>query len=328
MLIDNPIEMRDAYAAGDVHIGWATLDMVPLIRGRLRRRGRQCRDDSRVMPRIYPAGRLVERRRRHRRPRGDQDGGRPARQDRSRWPRIPRRTTSCSTCSWPAACSRREVKMDFTRHGVRGGGGLQRRQGHRGRRLLGARHLQPGEGQGEPPAGHHRHRQQADRRRLVRPRRFCAGSSGHHRRPGARHLRRDGGTEAGRQQAESVRELMADGYGLPPADAPGHARRRPQHELGRELPVLRQPEQPDELRAGLEPGLLPLSPDSARSSNQPVQFDQVMDFSIIAKLGRKKSTRRKRTSTRCSSCPSRPSEVQGAEEILTNTVVIHFYPNS
>src|SRR5437870_3827752 len=31
VLIDNPVAMRDAYAAGDVHIGWATLDMVPLF---------------------------------------------------------------------------------------------------------------------------------------------------------------------------------------------------------------------------------------------------------------------------------------------------------
>ncbi len=45
-LIDDPVAMRDAYAAGSVHIGWGTLDMVPLFLESLRR-------DSRVMPRIY-----------------------------------------------------------------------------------------------------------------------------------------------------------------------------------------------------------------------------------------------------------------------------------
>jgi hypothetical protein len=45
-LIDDPVAMRDAYAAGNVHIGWGTLDMVPLFLESLRR-------DSRVMPRIY-----------------------------------------------------------------------------------------------------------------------------------------------------------------------------------------------------------------------------------------------------------------------------------
>src|SRR5919206_1941349 len=46
VLIDDPIAMRDAYAAGNVHIGWATLDMLPLFLEGLRK-------DSRVMPRVY-----------------------------------------------------------------------------------------------------------------------------------------------------------------------------------------------------------------------------------------------------------------------------------
>ena len=45
-LIDDPVAMRDAYAAGNVHIGWATLDMIPLSMEALRK-------DSRVMPRVY-----------------------------------------------------------------------------------------------------------------------------------------------------------------------------------------------------------------------------------------------------------------------------------
>jgi NitT/TauT family transport system substrate-binding protein len=46
VLIDDPVAMRDAYASGDVHIGWATLDMLPLMVEGLRR-------DSRTMPRVY-----------------------------------------------------------------------------------------------------------------------------------------------------------------------------------------------------------------------------------------------------------------------------------
>src|SRR3954470_14262007 len=46
VLIDDPIAMRDAYASGKVHIGWATLDMIPLFVEQLRK-------DSRTMPRIY-----------------------------------------------------------------------------------------------------------------------------------------------------------------------------------------------------------------------------------------------------------------------------------
>src|SRR3954464_13607196 len=46
VLSDDPIAMRDAYAAGSLHVGWATLDMVPLFLEGLRK-------DSRVMPRVY-----------------------------------------------------------------------------------------------------------------------------------------------------------------------------------------------------------------------------------------------------------------------------------
>jgi len=46
VLIDDPISMRDAYASGDLHVGWATLDMLPLFLEGLRK-------DSRVMPRVY-----------------------------------------------------------------------------------------------------------------------------------------------------------------------------------------------------------------------------------------------------------------------------------
>jgi len=46
VLIDDPVAMRDAYAAGNIHIGWATLDMVPLFMEELQK-------DSRIRPRIF-----------------------------------------------------------------------------------------------------------------------------------------------------------------------------------------------------------------------------------------------------------------------------------
>lgn len=52
VLADNPIEMRDAYAAGDFHIGWATVDMMPLfMEGFVDKSGEP--RDSRIMPRIF-----------------------------------------------------------------------------------------------------------------------------------------------------------------------------------------------------------------------------------------------------------------------------------
>src|SRR5205809_714756 len=46
VLIDNPVQMRDTYAAGDIHVGWGTLDMLPLFMPGLSK-------DSRTMPRVY-----------------------------------------------------------------------------------------------------------------------------------------------------------------------------------------------------------------------------------------------------------------------------------
>ena len=45
VLVDDPVAMRDAYAAGTLHVGWATLDMIPLFLEGLRK-------DTRVMPRV------------------------------------------------------------------------------------------------------------------------------------------------------------------------------------------------------------------------------------------------------------------------------------
>ncbi len=52
VLIDNPTQMLDNYVAGEVHIGWATVDMLPLFMERMVDDDGQPLD-SRVMPRIY-----------------------------------------------------------------------------------------------------------------------------------------------------------------------------------------------------------------------------------------------------------------------------------
>lgn len=46
VLIDDPVQMANAFAAGEVHIGWGTVDMLPLLLESLKR-------DSRVMPRVF-----------------------------------------------------------------------------------------------------------------------------------------------------------------------------------------------------------------------------------------------------------------------------------
>lgn len=52
VLIDDPVSMQETYASGAVHIGWATLDMLPLFMERIvDASGKPV--DSRVMPRVF-----------------------------------------------------------------------------------------------------------------------------------------------------------------------------------------------------------------------------------------------------------------------------------
>ncbi|MGE0870596.1 MAG: OmpA family protein [Kofleriaceae bacterium] len=46
VLIDDPVAMGNTFANGSVHVGWATVDMLPLVIQRLKR-------DPRTMPRVY-----------------------------------------------------------------------------------------------------------------------------------------------------------------------------------------------------------------------------------------------------------------------------------
>jgi NitT/TauT family transport system substrate-binding protein len=52
VVIDDPVKMRDAYAAGQVHIGWGTLDMLPLFMGGFVDDTGKPRD-ARIMPRVF-----------------------------------------------------------------------------------------------------------------------------------------------------------------------------------------------------------------------------------------------------------------------------------
>ncbi len=62
--------------------------------------------------------------------------------------------------------------------------------------------------------------------------------------------------------------------------------------------------------------------------NTPVRFDQVMDFSIIQKLGNEEKYKSQRDEYQIQLTPKTVGEIRAESgEILTNTVVIHFYPN-
>jgi hypothetical protein len=64
-------------------------------------------------------------------------------------------------------------------------------------------------------------------------------------------------------------------------------------------------------------------------SNPPVPFDQVMDFSVIQKLGAEPQYGDTKDEYARTLAPKALAAIRAEnEEILTNTVVIHFFPNS
>jgi NitT/TauT family transport system substrate-binding protein len=62
---------------------------------------------------------------------------------------------------------------------------------------------------------------------------------------------------------------------------------------------------------------------------QPTPFDQVMDFSVIQKLAAEPKYASQKNEYDIRFAPAAASTIQGeSDEILTKTVVIHFFPNS
>ncbi len=64
-------------------------------------------------------------------------------------------------------------------------------------------------------------------------------------------------------------------------------------------------------------------------THTPVPFDQVMDFSIIQKLAKEPKYSTQKDEYQVRFTPKAVSEIRAeSDEILTKTVVIHFFPNS
>ena len=156
---------------------------------------------------------------------------------------------------------------------------------------------------------------------------FAKRPSGHHRGPGPRHLRRDGGTE-GRRTAADRGE--ADG-------------RRLQHSRSRRGLGMFGDAHSTNWAENYQFFLNQNNPTNFERvwrqayylyrrigtiKHRPVPFDQVMDFSIIEKLGKEEKYASQKDEYPIQFAPKTTSEVRAEDEILTNTVVIHFFPNS
>ena len=184
-LIDDPVVARDAFAAGESHVLWGTLDMMVLFAPDLMK-------DSRSAPRIFQQvdwssggdGIVV---------RGAIGSVADLKGKTIVYAQNSPSQYFINNLLLNAGVQPSAVKHKFTADRLRGRRGVRRRQVDRRLRVVGARHLQhPREGEGHARPHHHRRGQQADRRRVGGARRLRQGPPRGGQGPGGRHLRGHG----------------------------------------------------------------------------------------------------------------------------------------
>jgi len=126
---------------------------------------------------------------------------------------------------------------------------------------------------------------------------------------------------------KSVAKLMADGYGLPADEAFGMLADAHSTNWAENFQFLMNQNNPTNFERIWDQAYY-IYKRTGKIKNQKVKFDRVMDFSIVEKLGNEPKYKNQTDDYSKEFIASKTSEVRGAEEILTNTVVIHFFPNS
>jgi len=324
VLIDNPIEMRDSYAAGDVHIGWATLDMLPLIvDGFVDGSGNP--RDSRVMPRVYQQvdwsnggdGIVV---RESIKTVTDLRGKRIALAENS-----PSHYFLLNMLV-AGGVQPSEVKMDFTSTAFEAAAAF-----NGDKNIAAAVSWAPDIYNLSKVKGNRLLVTTGTANKLIADVWFARADFAKDQPDIVEGLVRGIFDSMGelKQDAEKQKcaELMATGFGLPPADALGMLGDAHSTNWAENYQFFVNQNNPTNF-ARVWTQAYYLYRQIRTIKNQPVPFDQVMDFSIIAKLGQEEKYRSQRDEYTAQFVPKSTTEVRGAEEILTNTVVIHFYPNS
>jgi NitT/TauT family transport system substrate-binding protein len=127
---------------------------------------------------------------------------------------------------------------------------------------------------------------------------------------------------------KKVSELMAVGYTIPPADALAMLGDAHSTNWAENFQFFINQNNPTNFeRIWLRAYMLYRQIGSI--SHRPVPFDQVMDYSVIQKLAQDEKYSTSKVEYESRVAPKELSVVKGeSEEILTNTVVIHFFPNS
>jgi outer membrane protein OmpA-like peptidoglycan-associated protein len=126
---------------------------------------------------------------------------------------------------------------------------------------------------------------------------------------------------------QGVAKLMATGYSIPESDALGMLGDAHSTNYAENREFFLNQNNPTNFERTWNTAYFLYKKIGAVSQQTP--FDQVMDFSVIQKLGNEAKYASQKNEYDVRFAPTSAGSVQGeSDEILTKTVVIHFFPNS
>jgi NitT/TauT family transport system substrate-binding protein len=325
VLIDNPVAMRDAYASGEVPIGWATLDMVPLfLESFVDSQGNP--RDSRIMPRIYQQvdfsnggdGIVV---RANIKTAADLRGKKLVLAQNSPSHYFALNMLVSGGVQPP------EVQMIFTEDAFQAAAAFNAQKD-----VAGCVSWAPDIYNLSKVTGNRMLVTTQDADRLIADVWFARADFARDHGPILEGLARGifDAMERLKQQPEKkkVSELMAAGYNIPTSDALGMLGDAHSTNWAENFQFFMNENNPTNFERIWQRAYM-LYRRIGSISHRPVSFDQVMDFSIIQKLGQDEKYASSKVEYETKVAPKELQAVRAeGEEILTNTVVIHFFPNS
>src|SRR5215203_1924353 len=318
VLIDDPVAMRDAFAAGNIHVGWATLDMVPLFMEGLRK-------DSRVMPRIFQqvdwsngGDGIVVR-----------DTVKTIADLRGKTVVLAQNSPShffVLNALINAGVQPAEVEFKFTQDAFQAAAAF-----NADKRLAGVVSWAPDIYNLEKVKGNRILVTTSTANKLIADIWFARADFAKDNPDIMEGLVR-GMFDAmadlkGQEAKQKVAKLMAAGYSIPEPDALGMLGDAHSTNYAENRDFFLNQNNPTNFERTWTTAYFLYKKINAVTEQTP--FDQVMDFSVIQKLGAepKYSTQKNEYDFRFA--PASAGSIQGEkDEILTKTVVIHFFPNS
>ncbi|MCU0979517.1 MAG: phosphate ABC transporter substrate-binding/OmpA family protein [Pirellulaceae bacterium] len=321
VLIDDPVAMRNAYASGEVHIGWGTLDMVPLFVDGFVKAG-----DSRIMPRVYQQvdwsnggdGIVV---RENIKTVADLRGKKLVLAQNS-----PSQYFALNVLV-AAGVQPSEVEMVYTATAFEAARAFEVQKD-----IAGAVSWAPDIYNLAKVKGNRMLVNTQTANKLIADVWFARADFAKDHPQILEGLVRGifDSMEQLKQpdKKEQCAKLMADGYGIPVTDAMSMSGDAHNTNWAENYQFFMNQNNPTNFERVWRQASY-LYRRIGAIEGQPVPFDQVMDFSIIAKLAGEPKYAQQRDEYEVVLAPKTVTEIRAeSEEILTNTIVIHFAPNS